>query len=218
MLPAKNYNIVNFILSSLDCYFPWQFFVNRTRGKDFQGGGKKRKINKNRYFSYDNKLKPMALNVSTCSSTATIRYNKRRIWASLCVEIDNFSRLEAFIFFRSIRQKLESHRRISPIEVHTDFYSTSYLNITMNGTIISLEKCSNRSSLDGSNRKSRYSPSCFDREAVKKNTEPRSSWNQNKIYVAIHEHPESSRCQWSKKKVPLFLGLRDPYRSLLLYR
>lgn len=72
MLPAKNYNIVNFILSSLDCYFPWQFFVNRTRGKDFQGGGKKRKINKNRYFSYDNKLKPMALNVSTCSSTATI--------------------------------------------------------------------------------------------------------------------------------------------------
>lgn len=72
--------------------------------------------------------------------------------------------------------------------------------------------------LDGPNRKSRYSPSCFDREAVKKNTEPRSSWNQNKIYVAIHEHPESSRCQWSKKKVPLFLGLRDPYRSLLLYR
>lgn len=145
MLPAKNYNIVNFILSNLDCYFPWQFFVNRTRGKDFQGGGKKRKINKNRYFSYDNKLKPMALNVSTCSSTATIRYNKRRIWASLCVEIDNFSRLEAFIFFRSIRQKLESHRRISPIEVHTDFYPISYLNITMNGTIILLEKCSNRS-------------------------------------------------------------------------
>ena len=42
MLPAKNYNIVNFILSNLDCYFPWQFFVNRTRGKDFQGGKKKK--------------------------------------------------------------------------------------------------------------------------------------------------------------------------------
>lgn len=143
MLPAKNYNIVNFILSNLDCYFPWQFFVNRTRGKDFQGGKKKKekliKIDISRTTTSWNPWPWTFQRVHRPQQFVIIREEFEQACAS------KLFTTRSFHFFRSIRQKLESHRRISPIEVHTDFYSTSYLNITMNGTIISLEKCSNRS-------------------------------------------------------------------------
>lgn len=46
MLPAKNYNIVNFILSNLDCYFPTcgNFSLIEHVEKIFKGGEKKEKL------------------------------------------------------------------------------------------------------------------------------------------------------------------------------
>ena len=138
MLPAKNYNIVNFILSNLDCYFPWQFFVNRTRGKDFQGGEKKEKLIKIDISRTTTSWNPWPW---TFQRVHIIREEFEQACASKSITFHD-SKLS---FFSIDSTKIESHRRISPIEVHTDFYPISYLNITMNGTIISLEKCSNRS-------------------------------------------------------------------------
>lgn len=147
----------------------------------------------------------MALKISTrWSATATIRCNTRKLWTSLCVEINNFSRFEAFIFFDRFD---ENHKSCKTLFVNSrnkqrfsNFYPISYLNITMNGTITLGNGIIIAHLSRGSSRKSRYSPTCFDREAVKKNTEPRSSWNQNKIYVAIHEHWRRVDVSGAKRK------------------
>ena len=181
--------------------------------KDFRGGkgkGKLIKIDISRKLETRDTLNSF----QTCSSTSTIRYNKEK---NLYVEIDNFSNFS--INSRKIR--------ILSIEekVHNDFFTRfPNLNITMNDYFA--WECSNRSSVAGSNRKSRVV--LIERRLRKKKKKKKKK--EKKIRNRdVHETKTKSmsqftntgaesRCQWSKKKVPLFLGLRDPYRSLLLYR
>lgn len=199
MLPAKNYNIVNFILSNLDCYFPWQFFVNRTRGKDFQGGEKKEKLIKIHISRTTTSWNPWPWTfqrVHRPQQFVIIREEFDQACASKSITFHD-SKLSFFsidstkIRISSKNKPYRSTQRFLP-----DFlfkYYDERNDYFLKNLVIAL---------DGPNRKSRYSPSCFDREAVKKNTEPRSSWNQNKIYVAIHEH-------WSRVDVS---GAKRKYR------
>lgn len=144
----------------------------------------------------------MALKISTrWSATATIRCNTRKLCASKSI-IFHDSKLS---FFSIDSTKIDKSCKTLFVNSRnkqrfSNFYSISYLNITMNGTITLGNGIIIAHLSRGSSRKSRYSPTCFDREAVKKNTEPRSSWNQNKIYVAIHEHWRRVDVSGAKRK------------------